>query len=137
VNAYVEMWNDRQYSQIPELVSESFVMYDPAAPDEGVPGPEKEVHGPDGLEKFIRSVVAGFPEFHVEVVDVVSSDDLEMYDALVTLTHEGEFDGIPPAGRAAELREMSKYRLSDGKIEEHRVVFDHYDALEQLGLVED
>lgn len=59
VKDYVEMWNDQEYSKIPDLVAESFVMYDPAAPAEGVAGPEREVHGPDGLEQFMRS----WPDF--------------------------------------------------------------------------
>jgi steroid delta-isomerase-like uncharacterized protein len=130
VTALVDVWNERQYSTIPDVVSDSFVMYDPGAP-------EGEVHGPDGLEAFVRDVVAGFPDFHISVTDVLSSDELVMYDATITMTHEGDFDGIPPTGRKVEIDEMSKFRIEDGKIQEHRVYFDQQAVFEQLGLVEE
>jgi steroid delta-isomerase-like uncharacterized protein len=137
VNAYVSLWNERDYAKIPELVSEEFVMHDPGAPEEEVPGPAREVHGPDGLEMFIRGVTAGFPDFHVSIGDTLSSDELVMCEGKITMTHEGEFDGIPPTRRKVEVREMSKYRIADGKIQEHRVYFDQREVFDQLGLTEE
>ncbi|NEU58773.1 ester cyclase [Halorussus sp. MSC15.2] len=134
---YVDMWNEQNYDAIPDLVAESFVMYDPAAPEEGVPGPAGEVHGRDGLEAFMHGVAAGFPDFDVTILDMVSSDDLVMYEAAITMTHEGEFDGIPPTGREVKVREMSKYRVADGVIHEHRAYFDQQAIFEQLGLTDD
>jgi predicted ester cyclase len=55
-----------------------------------------------------------------------------MYDATLTMTHEGEFDGIPPTGREVEVREMAKYHVADGKIQEYRVCFDQQAVFEQL-----
>ena len=137
VREYVEMWNEQEYSKIPDLVSESFVMHDPAAPADEVPGPEREVHGPEGLETFIRGVTAGFPDFRVSVLDMLSDGDLVMYEAEIAMTHEGEFDGVPPTGQEIESREMSKYRIEDGKIQEHRVYFDLQEMFEQLGIADD
>jgi predicted ester cyclase len=97
VRAYVDVWNERDYSKIPEVVSESVSVYNPTAPG-------GEVHGRDGLEAFMRGVVAGFPDFHVAVHDVVSNDDLVMYDATLTMTHEGEFDGIHRPGERSKFR---------------------------------
>lgn len=122
-----EVWNSRNYKKIPEFVSESFEMHDPAAPD-GV------VHGPDGLEEFIRTVVAGFPDFQVSISDMISDGDLVMYEGMITMTHEGEFDGLPPTGRRVEVKEMSTYHLRDDMIQEHRVYFDQQAVTEQLGL---
>jgi steroid delta-isomerase-like uncharacterized protein len=126
VNALVEVWNERQYSRIPDLVSQSFVMYDPGAP-------EGEVHGPDGLAAFMRDIVGGFPDFHVSVDRMLSSDELVMYEGTMTMTHEGEFNGIPPTGRHVEIGEMSRYTVEDGNIQEHQVYFDKQAVLEQLG----
>jgi steroid delta-isomerase-like uncharacterized protein len=137
VKAYVDVWNEQDYSTIPDVVSESFVLYDPAAPEEGVPGPKREVHGPDGLELFIRGVVTRFPDFHVNIIDVLSSGDLVMYEGKITMTHEGEFDGIPPTGQEVEIRTMSTYRIEDGEIQEHRVYFNQQEVFEQLGLAEE
>lgn len=130
VRAYVDVWNERDYSKIPEVVSESVSVYNPTAPG-------GEVHGRDGLEAFMRGVVAGFPDFHVAVHDVVSNDDLVMYDATLTMTHEGEFDGIPPTGREVEVPEMAKYHVVDDKVREYRVCFDQQAVFEQLGLTDE
>jgi steroid delta-isomerase-like uncharacterized protein len=130
VRAYVDVWNERDYSKIPEVVSESISVYNPTAPG-------GEVHGRDGLEAFMRGVVAGFPDFHVTVHDVVSNDDLVMYDATLTMTHEGEFDGIPPTEREVEVSEMAKYHVADDKVREYRVCFDQQAVFEQLGLTDE
>ena len=130
VRTYVDAINERAYSTLQDLVSDSFIMYDPAAPG-------GEVHGPDGLEAFIREVAAGFPDFRVEILDVLATNDLVMYEGKVTMTHEGEFDGINPTGREAEFREMTKYRVEDGSIREHRAYFDQQGIYEQLGITED
>jgi steroid delta-isomerase-like uncharacterized protein len=125
--ALVDVWNERRYSKIPDVVSDSFVMYDPAAPG-------GEVRGPDGLEAFIHGVVTGFPDFHVSVTELLSSDELVMYEATITMTHEGEFEGVPPTGRTVEFDEMSTVRIGDGEIDEHRTYFDQQSVRERLGL---
>lgn len=136
VSEYVTVWNERAYQHIPEIVSESFVMYDPAAPEAGIPGPRGEAHGRDGLERFIRGVVAGFPDFHVTVLDTLSRDDLVMYEAEISMTHEGEFDGLPPTGRTATFRLMSTFAIEADRIKAHRVYFDLGGVLAQLGLAD-
>ncbi|WP_136589018.1 ester cyclase [Salinigranum halophilum] len=136
VSAYVDVWNERAYQHIPEVVSESFVLYDPAVPEEGIAGPRGEAHGPDAVARFIRGVIAGFPDFHVRVLDTLARDDVVMYEAEVTMTHEGEFDGMSPTGRDARFRLMSTYLVGDDELEEHRVYFDRLDVFAQLGLTD-
>jgi steroid delta-isomerase-like uncharacterized protein len=132
---YLEsVWNRRDYAAIPSLVSASFVMYDPTAPAGDVPGPRGEVHGTDGLETFVRGVVAGFPDFHVTVHGMFSDDAVVMYDGRLRLTHEGTFFGIPPTGRRVEVRYMGRIEVANGAIEEHRVYPPMLEIAEQLGL---
>lgn len=124
---YLEsVWNQREYAEIPALVSESFVMHDPAAP-------AGKVHGPNGLERFIRGVVAGFPDFHVAVLKMLAKDDVAMYDGRLTMTHEGNFFGVPPTGRRAEVRYMGLIRVADGTVAEHRVYPPLREIAAQLG----
>lgn len=134
---YAEIWNERKYAKIPDVVSESFVMYDPAVPEDGVAGPQREAHGRDGLEQFIRAIVTGFPDFHVTLLDMLSSEDRVMYEAEASMTHEGKFLEIPPTGEKVELRYMGKINIADGKVQEHRVYIDSQEFFEQLGLTDD
>lgn len=130
VSEYASIWNERKYEKIPDVISESFAMYDPVAPD-GV------ARGHDGLEQFIRAVVSGFPDFQVTILDMLSIEDRVMYEAEMSMTHEGEFNEIPPTGEKAELRYMGKINVADGKVQEHRVYFDQQELFEQLGLTDD
>ena len=127
VDRYVTAWNDKEYSAIPELVSDSVTVHNPTAPA-GV------IHGREELEAFMRGVVAGFPDFHVTILDLLADDDRVMYEAELTMTHEGEFEGIPPTGRTVEVREMATCHVADGRIQEYRVYFDQQAVFEQLGL---
>ncbi|WP_323191262.1 ester cyclase [Halostella sp. PRR32] len=137
VTAYVAMWNDRDYAKIPELVSESFVMYDTNAPADDIPGPAGEVHGPDGLEAWIRAITTAFPDFEADIQEMLASDDRVMYEVTLSGTHEGEFAGIPPTGREIELSGMESYRVADGAVQEHRTYYDRQEFLNQLGLTDD
>ena len=131
---YLEtIWNDRSYAKIPEYVSPWFVMYDPAAIDDKLPGPRGVVRGPEDLETFVRGVVAGFPDFHVEVHDVFSDSELVLYAGTLSMTHTGTFCWIPPTGRTAEVRYMGAIRVADDRVSEHRVFPPLMEIAEQLG----
>lgn len=132
---YLAIWNDRAYEKIPEVVAESFVMYDPWAIAGDIPGPRGEVHGRDGLEPFVRGVVAGFPDFHVEVLDMFCDGDTAMYTGRISLTHEADFCWIPPTGRRCEFRYMGVIRVADGRVVEHRVYPPLLAILEGFGFI--
>jgi steroid delta-isomerase-like uncharacterized protein len=127
VRAYVALWNERAYSRIPDLVSESFVHVDPDG---------EEFHGRDGLEGFVRTVVGGFSDFHVEVTELLSDGNTVMYRALLTMTHDGEFQGVPPTGETFEIPEMATIRVVDGVVTQHRVYYDKRAIRDRLALAE-
>ncbi|WP_313695508.1 ester cyclase [Halorarum halobium] len=129
VDAYVTAWNEREFGRLPDLVSESVVAHNPTAPGGAL-------HGREDLEAFMRGILSGFPDFRVTVHEMLSSDDVVMYEATLSMTHEGEFQGIAPTGRTAEVREMASYRVDDGRIQEYRTCFDRQETFEQLGLAD-
>ena len=132
--AYVQMWNTRDYEAIPRLVSESFVMYDPAVPAAGVAGPKGEAHGREGLEQFMQLLTRAFPDFEITVLDMLTGEELAMYEVRLTMTHEGPLGGLPPTGRRVDIRGVSVLRLADGVVEEHRFHTNMQESAEQLGL---
>jgi steroid delta-isomerase-like uncharacterized protein len=113
--AYIELWNERAYERIPDLVSESFVHVDPDG---------EEFSGRDGLEEFMRAVVSGFSDFQVDVTELLADGDVVMYEATLTMTHDGEFQGVPPTGERLEIPEMATVRIADGLVTEHQVYYD-------------
>ena len=132
--AYVSMWNDRDYTAIPRLVSETFVMYDPAAPEAGVLGPKGEVHGREGLRQFMELLTTAFPDFEITVLDMLTDERLAMYEVRLTMTHEGPLGSLPPTGRRVDVRGVSVLRLEDGLVDEHRFHTNMQESAEQLGL---
>ncbi|WP_380680810.1 ester cyclase [Salinigranum sp. GCM10025319] len=127
VEEYVDMWNERAYERASDLVTESFALYEPAVPD-------GDVQGPEGLVGFLRYIVAAFPDFEVSPIDVLADEGTVMMESTYVLTHEGEFEAIPPTGRELRMRGMHKFLIEGGKIAEHRLYYDLDEFFEQLGV---
>ena len=129
VRAHAEMWNDQDPSKIPDVVSESYVEYNPAAP-------EGEIRGRDGLAEWMDEITSAFPDFEAELLDVVADEETVVAEVAFRMTHEGEFDGIPPTGREITFRGMGKFRVEDGTVQELRNYFDTQTFFDQLGVAE-
>lgn len=127
VRDFLNAVNDRDYSALSEILSESMTWIDPTLP-------EREVHGSDGFETMLREIVVGFPDFHIEIQHVLADEDVVMAELLYTGTHEGEFFGLPSTGRAVEFQGVETYRINSGKIERGRVYVSDAELKEQLGL---
>jgi predicted ester cyclase len=54
---------------------------------------------------------------------------------MVSGKHVGDFFGIPPAGRSFSYPAVHMYRISNGKIVEHRAIRDDLRFMMQLGVV--
>jgi predicted ester cyclase len=48
-------------------------------------------------------------------------------------TNTGELFGAPPTGKPVEMRAMTLYRITDGKVREIYWNFDLYGLLQQVG----
>lgn len=125
---YEDVWNG-DFSKL-DVVSESFEYYAPEVPEEGV-------HGPDGFEAYLRELLDGFPDATITLGEMLAGDEVVMVEWTATGTHEGEFNGIPPTEREADITGMSKVLISDGKVTEERGYYDYNKLFEQLGLTEE
>jgi predicted ester cyclase len=78
-----------------------------------------------------------FPDFHMDVIDVIGEDDKVMGYIKCSGTHEGEWRGHQPTGRRFEnIDEVYVFRVEDGKLASAvAVVEDNLTRLQQLGLV--
>ncbi len=50
-------------------------------------------------------------------------------------THQGEFHGVPPAGRPVSVAAMEVNRMADGKVAEHWVLLDLLGLMQQVGAI--
>lgn len=127
LSEYNDVWNERDYSRIPDVVSESFTAI----------GSDDEYHGYDGLEAWIEETTSAFPDFEVEPLEVVANEETVMAEVKFTMTHEGEYNDIPPTGETVKVQAMGRVSVEDGNIKEHRVYFDRQEVAEELGVDED
>jgi steroid delta-isomerase-like uncharacterized protein len=71
---------------------------------------------------------AAFPDLHFAVEDLVAEGDKVVTRWTLTGTHQGEFLGIAPTGRAVSVAGMSLDRIAGDQIAEG------FDAWDELGL---
>lgn len=79
---------------------------------------------------------ASFPDFHMEVVDVIAEGDKVVGHFKCSGTHEGEWRGRPATGRRFEnVDEIYIFRVEDGRLAAATaVVEDDLGRLRQLGI---
>jgi predicted ester cyclase len=88
--------------------------------------------------RWVGPFSESFPDFRMDVIDVIAEDDKVVGYFECSGTHEGEWRGHPPTGRRFEdIDEVYAFRVEDGKLASAlAVVEDNLTRLRQLGLVE-
>jgi predicted ester cyclase len=88
--------------------------------------------------RWVGPFSESFPDFRMDVIDVIAEDDKVVGYFKCSGTHEGEWRGHPPTGRRFEgIDEVYAFRVQDGKLASAlAVVEDNLTRLRQLGLVD-
>ena len=127
VSRFIEEFKNKANQEIvDELMSPDFVHHltDPRLPE-----------GREAIKLLGQSIVAGFPDVHASVQDLLADGDKVIERTQTSATHTGEFNGIPPTGRQVGWTEMHIYRLEGGKIAEMWSEIDLLGLLVQLGAI--
>ncbi len=111
---------------IDEVCSPEFVNH--SAP----PGIPPDCEGIKILTSMFREA---FPDSYFTVEDMVAEGDKVVTRKTFHGTHEGEFIGIPPSGRAVSMGLIDIVRISDGKVVEHWSMGDSLGMMQQLGVI--
>jgi predicted ester cyclase len=87
-------------------------------------------------KRWVGPFSESFPDFRMEVVDVIAEDDKVVGYFKCSGTHQGEWRGHAPTGRRFEdVDEIYIFRVEDGKLASAlAVVEDNLTRLRQLGL---
>lgn len=125
VRGIYEAMNSGDLSGLAETISDSFVDH------EELPGypPTKE-----GTLQFFRALRDAFPDFRVNVEDMVAEDDKVIIRATMRGTHSGDFMGIAATGKQVQVPMADFLRLENGKVLEHWGVMDNGAMMQQLGV---
>ena len=74
-----------------------------------------------------------FPDLKHAVDEMIAEGSAVAARWTVRGTHQGEFQGIAPTGKAVRLSGSTLHHITDGKIRETWLIFDSLDLLRQIG----
>lgn len=118
-----EVLNQGRFDALDELIHPD---YHYEGPDGGC------LDGPDELRHLVEGFRAGFSDFHAAVTSHAATGDLVAMTMILTGTHDGDFDGIPPTGARLRLPIAVFARLDGDRIVEDREYYDTATMLAQL-----
>ncbi len=100
--------------------------------------------GRDGLRLVLEDIFTTFPDWRMEIVEMVAEGDSVVVRCTVSGTHRGVgkrpvnggmLVGVAPTQKRFEVQHIHWYKLRDGKIIEHRANRDDIGMTRQLGLL--
>jgi steroid delta-isomerase-like uncharacterized protein len=112
---------------IDELVAEDYVVHDPDA--------SSDIRGREALKRYVADFKHSFPDFHVNIEDIIAEGDRVAARYTTRGTHEGEYLGIPPTGKTITVSEMAIERIVDGRFVETWLNCDTLGVMRQLGAI--
>ena len=120
---FEEALNQKDLSVVDEIIATDDVAHAP---------PNPEIRGQESVKQFYAMMLAGFPDLHFTVEDMITEGDKVATRNTATGTHQGEFMGIPPTGRQIKVTGMNIFRLASGKIVEDWSSADYLGVMQQL-----
>jgi predicted ester cyclase len=120
---YKEVYVDWNMALADEVVAPRFISHD---------WPEDGPTGPLAFRDYYAAIRTAVPDARYEVDDLIAENDRVVVRWRLVGTHDGDFRGIAPTGRAITLRGIAIYRVDGGKLMERWVVADLHGLLEEI-----
>ena len=107
-------------------------------------GTERIVRGKKVLTDNLADIFLTFPDWKMEIVEMVADGDSVVVRCRVSGTHRGVgaraingglLVGVQPTGKRFEVQHIHWYRVRDGKITDHATNRDDLGMSQQLGLL--
>lgn len=121
-----EVWQNRNYDVIDELVAEDYVLHDPTLPE--------PVRGPDGYREMAE-MGAGIVDGKFEVEQLISTGDYVIGRWKQTGTHVGKMGNIEPTNEDVTITGIEINRFEDGKLAETWQEVNLLTMLMQIGVL--
>jgi predicted ester cyclase len=100
--------------------------------------------GREGIQRTLEDIFATFPDWRMDVVEIMAHGDAVVVRCMVSGTHRGVgkrpvnggmLVGVQPTGKRFEVSHIHWYTLRGGKIVEHYANRDDLGMMRQLGLL--
>lgn len=122
---YGEVWNERKLGVVDELISPSHALHDPHASDSQI--------GPEAYKRQVARFTTAFPDLRFAIQDMVSEENKLAVFWMISGTHEGEFNGIPPTKNKVTVEGITIHQIANGKILDSYISWDALGLMRQLG----
>jgi predicted ester cyclase len=87
------------------------------------------------VKRLFREFYNAFPDWHEEIVELVAEGNIVVGRFECSGTHQGEFLGEAPTGKAMKVEEVFFLRVEDGKVVDFWALEDSLGRMRQLGLL--
>jgi predicted ester cyclase len=124
---YDEGFNAGNLGVVDEIVAPDVVTHDPIILDAPT--------GPDSIRSGIEMIHTAFPDFHVEILDLIAEGDRVASYLLMSGTNTGDYRRGGATNRKGTMRAFLLWRLADGRLVESWGMADRFQFLQQLGIV--
>jgi predicted ester cyclase len=119
---YDEVITQKNLAVLDELMANPYVSHD--LPSER-----------EALIRFITGFHSAFPDGRISIEQMIAEGDTVALRATFHGTQTGNFQDIPPTGRAVAVPAQDMYRLIGGKMVEHWGGPNQLSLLQQLGVI--
>ena len=89
----------------------------------------------DVLKHHIDLFETAFPGYQLTAKEMIAEGDTVFVRAGCTGVHNGDMSGIAPTGKSIDIEIALTYRIADGKIVDHWMLFDQLTVLQQIGVM--
>ena len=120
-----EVLNQKNLDLLFELLDTNFVWH----------GGSQTVHGPLGMKQMITGFLAGLPDLHLNIDDIMDQGDKVAMRWTAKATHTGDLMGTAPTNKSVMFTGVAMGRFSGGRLAEEWESLDELGLLRQLGIV--
>jgi len=121
-----EFYNQGNVESAERFFADTYVHHDPASP---------QVRDRDGLKQVLRAFLAGCPDLHITIDQLLAEGDTVTKRWTFHATQSGDLTGLPPTGNRITMSGLELFRLEGGKIAESWLAYDNLSLMQQLGVI--
>jgi steroid delta-isomerase-like uncharacterized protein len=128
-----EAYNGRNPALAHDLLADDFVRHNVGAPH------RDQAQGNDDDVARVEEWLTAFPDLHVAIEKLITSEDTVVGLLIWSGTHDGPLPhwDAPVTGQVMERESITIYRVECGQIAENWIVQDNLTMLRQLGVITD
>ena len=127
IRQVIALIGERNLDEAFELYALDYIYHGPGG---------QELRGRDGIRGLWEVWLAGFPDLHSTVEDVVTEGDKIVMRWRIEGTHTGEFLGVPASNAKINVGVTGIFRVANGQLVECWDQFDGLGLMQQIGGVE-